>query len=823
MQQRANLIKAGKWTELDYEAKEFVSEVYSAFEQKLITEDQWSTTLSLYTFVKCYKDPTRKSFHYFEFDKGPYDPHTLTYVTDEKFAEFVKQADELKKTSPGESGYFCINFSKKREVAFLFDMLRDQLYFENPDLLIFLTNYIKQLDIDSLIKNSLLIGVQYLLRGDEDLRAEEEERFVQLILSREPELATWLEVTSANMSADLDRPKELRAIFKSIKSCLPEELERSDSLFFSAMASRGLHIPILVMSPDFNEKDKSTPIISLVLPTTALFKTFLLTMHGEEHVTYPHFMNRSITTREIRQLDENPAKFGLKTQARPVQIIGRETQDWYVEAHNFFMDLSTLLLHDFYHCLQNSQNIYKPFARYIRQVLEKTQGFDMTLGIWNSSDMDYTKYFPGSPMLVREEENLKNRLRFPNQQKTHLLIAILNEATMRSFFVSQRQRIRTEGLILLIDSIVNEKKWNEFFGPLEVKIEELGELFIRYQMDDPVTDLYSLKYTKAELVLLYKKNYQKLKELIKQYPGKSYASYILLFSLPDLFLKANIQILASLDLDAFLYWEKNHGLNLVPSVLLLTQNANNSVDRNDHSDLHNFCNMVSSYFNLRNPYPGKTPFSLFKIFKEMSNDELSNEYKTIFMEIRKSTLAPPLETASEIVKTAYKNALDELKEIGISDKDFEKYRASDGKLPEYQQQAFIKMKKEDYSGRSEIWRKNQCYIEAYIDSSIAIALNPNDIQARLVRAEMRFRCLDFDRAESDLAVCTKLATDLEDIKMIRWVAEVFNKKTKIVFCKPRVNKPDPKTHLNLFKPAEIQTDSTTDKKSEVTGQACIIS
>lgn len=743
----SKLISDSKWTELDYESKEFLNGIFAAHEQKLINEDQWATALALYTFANSGKDPKRKLFHQFQLGEGPYDPASLSYSTEENLHKLKSRAEELKKTSPGDNTYFCINLSRKKEIAFIYDILNDRLYNDNKDFFIFLEKYIELASSSASEKQFYLTHLSDLKNSkNKEVRSTARAYLMDYILSKEPDLKSWL-VDTGNKIFDLV------AEGKDLKECKLTDLEkeRSDTLFFAAMVARNQHIPHMVISPDYNPKgDKqSTPTISLILPSMAFFKNFLLDMHGEKEATFPYYMTRAFTPADIRELDENPSKFGVSRQSRPIQLISKDYTTRFVEAHGYFMDFSTLLIHDLYHCLQNSQNIYKSFARYVRSVFENTEGFAMTKGIWEATDMDYTGFYPGSPTLIREAQaNKENSIHL----ETQLIVAILMGCTDGCFFIDSRH---DEGLILIIDSIINREKWQAFLDPLDTTPEHLCQHYAKYhfQKTQPVeTDL-----TAEDILLSHKITYEKMQKIIKNFPNQSYSTYILLFRLLELHKIDKGEELLKLNLDELLIWEKNKGLKFKPAITALATELNKPLHEYTRESL---TQLLNNFLQLNN----SSSFSpLFFNSKKGADSHVENDAK-----LANQLPFSKLSDDSSPVKIAREKLLMELKEVGMTPEHIQAYlkkRHADVEYSNFLKDFSVcsldpnKLTSQEYTERSEIWLSVNCWIEALFDSTSAIALDEKNIKARLIRADLRIHFHDFDRAEKELDQCKNLVAN----------------------------------------------------------------
>lgn len=767
MENRATLVNSGKLIDLDFEAKDFVQSIYTAYEQKLINENQWATTIALFSFVKINKDKTRKPFHQFTFGEGPYNPATLTYATKENLEVLTTKAAQLQKSSPSENVYFCINLSRKREITFLYDMLEDRNYLNNPSYLIFLEKYVRS---SSYSYQKVIFREIDRLRLQDPRHEEYAKSLQKFILSQEPTLIDWLEKKGKKI-------KNYAENFKITDMILTEEeRERSDALFFSALVERNQHIPHLILSPDFEEKQKGKPIISLVLPSMALFKEFLVAMHGEKHATFPYFVSRPFTTREIREVDENPSKHGLPIQSRPVQLLAANEELGYVEAHGFLTHHSTLFIHDLFHCLQNSQNIYKPFARYIRTVLEKAQGFDMTLGIWEASDMDYTGYEPGSPTLIREIQAKK-------QCSINVEISFLIVILFRSIDFSPDAMSHGEASILMADSIINRDKWQEFLDPLNITPEKLWA---------PSLDLLPSMFENVtgQTFEANSRHFKIMSDLIKEFPGKSHSSYLLGFWFIKIGRHNLVSSLMKCDLDSILVFIKNKGLHLKSSVCfahfikgplliseLFTIKPSSRFCGMD-MDKERAISLICDYFNI------PTQRLFISDWKRGEEGETTEKVKAL----RRLILSAPSQDDPLELRQAYQQLLLELKPLGIDDNYLQRYLQNSQSNDQQVKEMFHFVpplthptfwqpnKKNDIFTfkKALFWIQNNYYLEALFELSMLIALDKSAADAHYIRCAIRLDLLDIQGAELDFK--KSLDTKSESFKLrLPWLEKRLKK------------------------------------------------
>lgn len=338
----AACIQEGDLTKLDFSDPEFVRQIYQAFRLQKINTNQLVDALLLYyssrvEFVDEERDSKYQKIKRYAYeDKGPYDYKSIDYGSVEKFE------DNLKKVPVNERSYYAVNFSKGREVSFIFNELMN--------------------------------------------------------LSEAPPTPLLLEILNAYFKSDplindLNHPKKRKAAAQKLFIQFYEKEKKyhdysnspmlGDAKLFSNFIAVQERQPTYGLSPDFNADNPSSPLLCMIVPTVATFNTLNSTVHRADAII-PYFSAGNFGNLFLKELD--------KKNERAIQLPHPDLMKPLEKVHNNYVHGFTLAWHDFLHVWRSSAIQDKALLRYVRTVFEKETGLEISRPIFRSIDMDYSGY-----------------------------------------------------------------------------------------------------------------------------------------------------------------------------------------------------------------------------------------------------------------------------------------------------------------------------------------------------------------------------------------------------------------------------------------------
>jgi hypothetical protein len=497
--EHAEKIKLGKWLELNFSEPEFVRNIYKALRLKLINPDQLATAVMLHDAREQFKDengrpPEIKQYKMLD-EKGPYQPHDLPLVVK---PDVKKINENLQKIPETENCYFSVVFPKVHEFAFI---------------------------------NALVTFVPLYFKGDARLTIPLFKNLIHNITNREknPRLFVDLAKDSGDLNAnfvsakkelwDLLREKELDDKVQKIPQFLA-----SHFLLVNIVLLQHLKLPMmLTIYPDFKENNPNSGLLCINFSTPSALRVLQDSIYGE-HASNPFFVAGQFLPRLVRELDENPRDYGLKQQARPIELSHPDlvTQQ---KTHELMCYPFTNMIHDYgYHLFNNSANAKKTFLRYLRRLLEKEKGFPMSKAIYELSDMDGGHH----TTFIRENKTYWSLLLFYILQEEFF---ILDEYT-------------DERLLFCCDMIINRNEWKNYNSILPGQCDE----FLKKEEN---------RRNKFNIVSGI------LNEIIKGSPNQSNLFYIVAYRIrenPDYFKVLN-ELEQKIGLKNIFEWERNGNIH----------------------------------------------------------------------------------------------------------------------------------------------------------------------------------------------------------------------------------------------------------------------
>ncbi|MCD6047698.1 MAG: hypothetical protein K0S08_1345 [Gammaproteobacteria bacterium] len=465
-QRVVQLIKSGKWLELNFEDPDFERYLLQALQAKEISLNELATATLLYYAKEEFHDPSRPLFHQFPIGQGPYD---VEKTLDGWTAEYSLPAETIERihaglshVSPGESNYFTINFSHSREVALLYDLLltggKDEIllgslrYPRMKELIkTIYINYVKRLTkIDEETRSKLIADIQkhfvFASVSSPELNALRD-TLTDIITKEHPEISSWLKVKVFNDEGKRSYwiPTEIEPEFVQLAG--KELTSRGGTQFFAQFVKINDGFPRLAVSPDYKPEDPSSPLFCVIMPTMTALSEIQIAIQ-QEHAILPYFTAGAASAELIRDLDENPKSYGKPQQSRVVELDPPDVQPTQ-KADNYPVGRWILAIHDIYHCWRTGHIPYKPLFRHLREVIQTATGKTMTSSMWNLTDMD----FPARPLASMDPSMEGYRV-----QLLYNLFAILK------FKSTDTASCEREQLLILIDMTLRAVSWQEILG-----------------------------------------------------------------------------------------------------------------------------------------------------------------------------------------------------------------------------------------------------------------------------------------------------------------------------------------------------------------------
>lgn len=448
--EHAQKIVNGRWLELDFADPEFERNIYKALRLKLIDRQDLGTALLLH-HAQIEFGNKAKQFNFTE--SGPYQPGSVTYSTSESITDFYSRLSAL---PSGDQCYFSVNFSRLREALFLYDILTLPAI-SKPEHRYFLEMFIARLRLpasEAAVYTQAVANLVTLGSAEEKAAKNTLKGLIKNV---------YREFESHFNEGEI-QPDGIHVSFKQGAA------DENSQHLLTAIYSPGPQMPMVRLSQDFNKDDLQSPLLCMIIPTIPALIALQEAMHGEVDTTYPYFTAGQVSTRMIRDLDENPHKYGQSRQSRPVELVhpdlvpNQSPHGWY-KVHSFILSW-----HDVFHCWQNGMVTDKPLIRHLRCLLADETGYDMSKAVWLLSDMDITSY-----LNVRESNKNNNPL-LRMFSRAMAVSAVLHN-TGKDFW-SEKMDGHDVNLLLIIDMIMNHASWTNKFLP-NVPPEEL------FKMDGP--------------------------------------------------------------------------------------------------------------------------------------------------------------------------------------------------------------------------------------------------------------------------------------------------------------------------------------------------
>lgn len=478
-------ITAGQWLQLNFRDPEFERNIYKALRLNQINTDQLALALLLHKAQIEFKNDRETSIspikqYSFLDPTGPYQPSTIKYFFYDNLKKFRQALDALPES---DRCYFTVNFSRIREVAFLYDTL------SSPRLRYSPLQYInKQTHLTPERKKELHDFINQL-----SIPAEAENAATQLknfLQENEPDLADFL-----NWKHD-------GVLHQSYNECYKD---RSSSLFLIKILEVGEQNPSFVISPDYDESNPNSPLFAFVIPTIPALSALQHAAHGED-TTLPYFVAGCIPTRLIGDLDEHPELFESKQQSRPIELVHpdlvRNAKPHGASCHDFL-----LTWHDLFHAWRNGACMFKPFIRHLRHVLAE-KGFDMSKNIYELVDLDMSshvyRYYKAINYFHQDVFNIT-------------LINLMLKKANPDFF--NKPNALDDHLLIFIDMIINKTQWKELLKINYISFLEEHLISIHFPQEE-IPGCKMVIHTHLEL-----------SKIVIDHPGKSKEFYIIAYRL----------------------------------------------------------------------------------------------------------------------------------------------------------------------------------------------------------------------------------------------------------------------------------------------------
>lgn len=434
--EHANRINKNAWINLDFQDPEFVRNIYKALRLNLIkNKNLMATALMLYETSNEFQNPIKQ----FQFDKnGPYHFEKILYATQENIINFKKQLQTL---PANENCYFAINFSKKREILFLYSALADGYLSGQKEFHTIMKKFIQKLSLTDCEK---LLYMNFV----DDLNSENK-------ISAKESLSKLVEEYAVQFDEELSIKKVDEVIAMSKKQ-IHHQKDYDSASFLTATLRPRSQLPGVEVSADYNESDPDSPLLCMIIPSMSSLIVLQETMYPKEDISYPFFTTGKFTTHFIRVLDEQPEQYKQMYPSRPVELSHPDVLA-NQEPHGFQVYNSLLTRHDLVHCWQSSQFAHKPLMRYIRKLLAKEKGYAMSKTIWRLTDLDFNESSLNLKIVmnqnISEEEKFVWRV-----QTAHTII----DAAGDDFWKKLDEH--DNNLLLIIDMILNNTVWQKLLG-----------------------------------------------------------------------------------------------------------------------------------------------------------------------------------------------------------------------------------------------------------------------------------------------------------------------------------------------------------------------
>ncbi len=430
--EHVNKIQNCDWLGLDYNDPQFVRNIYKALRLGLIDSYKLATVSLWYyaiDFLRNKNDEVRICQYSFV-NKGPYDPASVSYANPKMLDDFY---NELKKLPEGERGYLTIDMPKEHEVVFLLIMmirLHEQGDHYRPLFKIMLEKFIKQINIPIEKKSALLelLPTIWKIGGYQKLLDFLTEQFFTVYPDDKPKEDVKIDEYVMKLAKDTKDRKLFDAM--------------NNYLLLVAILIVNQQNPTLVLSPDYNEVDINSPIISFVLPTLSAWMALQKSVH-QESAAYP--------TLTVGQLSPHDflANFKKSLFSRFIELVHPDVKH-NEKPHEVYTTPFILSWHDYQHVWCNGSIMHKFLFMHLINSLSDFTNIKMSQAIWKLIDMD-----TGLGRAVRDAEK-KGEL--VEEYRIDYLFAFLNrlEISLHDFF--------DFSLLIAIDMVINREEWKKSLG-----------------------------------------------------------------------------------------------------------------------------------------------------------------------------------------------------------------------------------------------------------------------------------------------------------------------------------------------------------------------
>lgn len=510
----AHFINNNQWYKLDLNDPDFILNVTKAFRLEEIDEDDLTTAGLLFAASEEFRYGQIKQYKCDEQGGlgSTWSPKVITYITPAILNNLKRKVAKIKES---HKNYFTINFSARRQAIFFIHWLQQYKLNHQTVLLVESllkkyiinripwqdTNFVDLLNNDLVEKNFIfpsknpIAFQQFFIDAVDDIPNSRKNkaaiRKLQILLVRQ-NIFLGIDRSLLNAHTPDKRINNLENRTRDIESLG----------FFAAMISTLVEQgPFITLSPDYNQHDPQTPLICAIFPAAQLHKQWLLAFFGEQALL-PQLYAGHVTTRLINQYE-------LEYQTRPMEFIypglNQPTVAHECYAHNY-----TFMIHDYiFHSFRSGIIENKQLFRYLKKLLMRVKGFDMSKLIWEMSDLDY----PLGKGSIEIRQAIAKNSKHENAHRSFYAIYTLENLIPTFWYGSFEPNL----FIILIDMIQNFDAWEKILGLKPEKYIEQHAKTLRLFFNKKFND----------------KNFQNLfsnlkKYIVHAYPGKSTEFYYLI-------------------------------------------------------------------------------------------------------------------------------------------------------------------------------------------------------------------------------------------------------------------------------------------------------
>lgn len=429
-----NYIQKGKWKLLDFKYLGFTRAAYRALRVGDINTNQLVTTLLLYEACHLMSEKEGEinfTVHALPKDTTKYDPRWISYMTDDKLAQFHEL---IKNIPPTDSVYFHFEFPQYHEALFILLRFRNEFNYTNDYPGVAIRKHIENCAvITDNEKNALykILKEPHSFEGEKALAIFFEKRVFELsglAISVKVRQDKY-ECTHENLNSLSPRIKK---IFQEIKLLQAVYMVFEEMPFLRYCNKRG--------------------VLSLILPSIPILLALQKAVHGND-MTYPYFTLGKMSPTDILNYLMKPQQ-----EFRAVELIHPDVRH-NEKPHGYEGVTFSLTWHDLFHVWRCGAlpKIYKNLFRYNISVLQKATHKTMDPLIWQLTDMDFN--------MGRElrEAELEGKLAVDRCKIKWLRIVLSRISPSGSFWTSDLDKHQTN-LCIVASMVLDRETWRGFLG-----------------------------------------------------------------------------------------------------------------------------------------------------------------------------------------------------------------------------------------------------------------------------------------------------------------------------------------------------------------------